>query len=93
MHRAAFRWARDDSKSDRQWNVHPPCGTRKRLGELREKPEIIRTAVEEILRYESPVQFTARVLKEDVEICWPDHSEEVVDPMHARRDESGSEKI
>jgi cytochrome P450 len=38
-------------------------------GELREKPEMIRTAVEEILRYESPVQFTARVLKEDIEIC------------------------
>ena len=38
-------------------------------GELREKPEMIRTAVEEILRYESPVQFTARVLKEDVEVC------------------------
>ena len=37
--------------------------------ELRENPEMIRTAVEEILRYESPVQFTARVLKEDVEIC------------------------
>src|SRR5580658_7296938 len=37
--------------------------------ELREKPEIIRTAVEEILRYESPVQFTARVLKEDIEVC------------------------
>jgi cytochrome P450 len=37
--------------------------------ELRAKPEIIRTAVEEILRYESPVQFTARVLKEDIEIC------------------------
>jgi cytochrome P450 len=37
--------------------------------ELREKPEIIRTAVEEILRYESPVQLTARVLKEDIEIC------------------------
>ena len=37
--------------------------------ELRENPEIIRSAVEEILRYESPVQFTARVLKEDVEIC------------------------
>ena len=37
--------------------------------ELREKPEMIRTAVEEILRYESPVQFTARVLKEDIEIC------------------------
>ncbi|HWO35911.1 MAG TPA: cytochrome P450 [Candidatus Acidoferrum sp.] len=37
--------------------------------ELRERPEIIRSAVEEILRYESPVQFTARVLKEDIEIC------------------------
>jgi cytochrome P450 len=37
--------------------------------ELREKPEMIRTAVEEILRYESPVQFTARVLREDIEIC------------------------
>ncbi|MGA9509295.1 MAG: cytochrome P450 [Candidatus Sulfotelmatobacter sp.] len=37
--------------------------------ELREKPELIRTAVEELLRYESPVQFTARVLKEDIEIC------------------------
>jgi cytochrome P450 len=37
--------------------------------ELREKPEIIRSAVEEILRYESPVQFTARVLKEDMEVC------------------------
>jgi pimeloyl-[acyl-carrier protein] synthase len=29
---------------------------------------MIRTAVEELLRYESPVQFTARVLKEDIEI-------------------------
>jgi cytochrome P450 len=37
--------------------------------ELREKPEMIRTAVEEILRFESPVQFTARVLKEDIEVC------------------------
>jgi len=37
--------------------------------ELRENPDIIRTAVEEILRFESPVQFTARVLKEDIEVC------------------------
>jgi hypothetical protein len=37
--------------------------------ELREKPEMIRSAVEEILRYESPVQFTARVLKEEIEVC------------------------
>lgn len=39
------------------------------LAELREKPELIRSAVEELLRFESPVQFTARVLKEDIEIC------------------------
>lgn len=37
--------------------------------ELRENPEMIRTAIEELLRFESPVQFTARVLKEDIEIC------------------------
>lgn len=37
--------------------------------ELRENPEMVRTAVEELLRYESPVQLTARVLKEDIEIC------------------------
>jgi cytochrome P450 len=37
--------------------------------ELRERPEIIRSAVEELLRYESPVQFTARVLKEDIDVC------------------------
>jgi cytochrome P450 len=40
--------------------------------ELREKPEMIRSAVEELLRYESPVQFTARVLKEDIEVCGQD---------------------
>lgn len=37
--------------------------------ELRVNPEIIRSAVEEFLRYESPVQFTARVLKEEMEVC------------------------
>lgn len=37
--------------------------------ELRENPEILRSAVEEFLRYESPVQFTARVLKEEMEVC------------------------
>jgi cytochrome P450 len=39
------------------------------MAALREDPEMIRSAVEELLRFESPVQFTARVLKENVEIC------------------------
>ncbi len=37
--------------------------------ELRDNPDMIRTTVEEILRYESPVQLTARVLKEEIEVC------------------------
>jgi cytochrome P450 len=37
--------------------------------QLRDEPNMIRTAVEELLRFESPVQFTARVLKEQIEIC------------------------
>jgi cytochrome P450 len=39
------------------------------MAELREDPELIRTAVEELLRFESPVQFTGRVSKEEMEIC------------------------
>jgi len=37
--------------------------------ELRENPGLIRSAVEELLRYESPVQYTTRVVKEELEIC------------------------
>ncbi len=37
--------------------------------ELRENPEIIRTAVEELLRFESPIQYTARIVKDEAEIC------------------------
>jgi cytochrome P450 len=37
--------------------------------ELRENPEMVRSAVEELLRFESPVEFSSRVLKEDMEIC------------------------
>jgi cytochrome P450 len=39
------------------------------IAELRESPGLIRSAVEELLRYESPVQYTARVAKEDMECC------------------------
>ncbi|HTU32307.1 MAG TPA: cytochrome P450 [Candidatus Acidoferrum sp.] len=39
------------------------------MTELRGHPEIIRSAVEELLRYESPIQFTSRVLKEDMVVC------------------------
>ncbi|MFY9752011.1 MAG: cytochrome P450 [Candidatus Acidiferrales bacterium] len=39
------------------------------MRELRENPEMIRTAVEELLRFESPIQYTARTVKEEAEIC------------------------
>jgi cytochrome P450 len=39
------------------------------MSELRENPELIRTAVEELLRYESPVQYTGRTVKEEMEVC------------------------
>jgi cytochrome P450 len=39
------------------------------MAELRENPQNIRLAVEELLRYESPVQYTHRIAKEEMEIC------------------------
>jgi hypothetical protein len=39
------------------------------LDELRENPALIRTAIEELLRYESPVQYTGRAAKEELDIC------------------------
>jgi cytochrome P450 len=38
------------------------------LARLRQDPSLIRTAIEELLRYESPVQFTSRVALEPLEI-------------------------
>jgi cytochrome P450 len=39
------------------------------MADLRKNPELIRSAVEELLRYESPIQFIGRVAKEEMEIC------------------------
>jgi cytochrome P450 len=38
------------------------------LKELRERPEIVGSAVEELLRYESPVQHTARIAPRDMQL-------------------------
>ncbi len=38
------------------------------LQQLREQPQLVRSAVEEVLRFESPVQATSRVAKEDIEL-------------------------
>src|SRR5215831_16633525 len=41
----------------------------KETDDLRQNPELIRSAIEELLRYESPAQYTARIALEDVDIC------------------------
>ncbi|HEX2118785.1 MAG TPA: cytochrome P450 [Acidimicrobiales bacterium] len=38
------------------------------LGRMRDDPLLVRSGVEELLRYDSPVHVTARIAKEDVEI-------------------------
>jgi cytochrome P450 len=38
-----------------------------RLAELREDPSIMESAIEELLRYDSPVQATSRIVLEDME--------------------------
>jgi cytochrome P450 len=40
-----------------------------KLAELRDNPDLIRIAVEEFLRFESPIQYTARVAREEIELC------------------------
>ena len=37
--------------------------------EPRDDPELIRSAVEELLRYESPVQYTGRMVLQDFDFC------------------------
>ena len=39
------------------------------LSRLRDHPEMIRSAVEGLLRYESPVQYAGRIVKEEMELC------------------------
>ena len=68
MYRAAFRRTRNDSKSDWQRHVHTSA-TPGRDGGVAREPGYDPPGGRGLLRYESPVQFTARVLKEDIEIC------------------------
>jgi cytochrome P450 len=39
------------------------------LNQLRDDPAILHVAIEELLRYESPVQTTARIAREDTVLC------------------------
>jgi cytochrome P450 len=39
------------------------------MAKLQQNPALIRSSVEEFLRFESPIQYTARVTKEAIELC------------------------
>jgi cytochrome P450 len=43
-------------------------GHQERWQQLREEPEVVPAAVEELLRYDSPVQMTSRIAAEDVDV-------------------------
>ena len=38
------------------------------MAQLQDEPEIIRTAVEELLRFESPIQYTGRIVRQEMEL-------------------------
>ena len=58
--------------------------------ELREKPEMIRTAVEELLAFRKPGAIHGSRAEGRYRGLRPAHTEEMVDPMHARCGEPGS---
>jgi len=43
-------------------------GEREQWGRLREEPPLVPAAVEELLRYDSPVQMTSRIATEDIDV-------------------------
>ena len=45
------------------------CNNPEESSRLRDHPEMIRSGVEELLRYESPAQYTHRIVKEEMELC------------------------
>src|SRR5215469_243135 len=61
--------------------------------ELRDNPELIRSAVEELLRYESPVQYTGRRVLQDFEFCGVPALRGQGDYFHARGGQSGWESV
>jgi cytochrome P450 len=49
--------------------IYSPLRQPEKMAELRNNPALTRSAVEQFLRIKSPIQYTARVTTEPIELC------------------------